>query len=133
MTTSDDAKVIAEATKWLAEYDAIPTKDAYRHFRTHYPLAVYNGALYTRTLLRLLQSRAPATAAESTQFGMAIHEMDVAAFFNMRDWLQNAVEAKGARMIGGGLGLGQADIDIELEGMPYNISIRPLPITKTEG
>lgn len=66
MTTSDDAKVIAEATKWLAEYDAIPTQEAYEHFRTHYPLAVYNGALYTRTLLRLLQSRASTREAAYT-------------------------------------------------------------------
>lgn len=52
--------------------------------------------------------------------------MDVDAFFNMRDWLQAACEAKGARMTGGGIGCGQADIDIELDGHHYNISIRPL-------
>lgn len=51
---------------------------------------------------------------------------DVEAFLNMRDWLQKACEAKGARKTGGGIGLGQADIDIELEGHHYNISIRPL-------
>lgn len=51
---------------------------------------------------------------------------DAEAFFNMRDWLQKACEAKGARKTGGGIGFGQADIDIELEGHHYNISIRPL-------
>ena len=51
---------------------------------------------------------------------------DTEAFFNMRDWLQKACEAKGARKTGGGIGCGQADIDIELEGHHYNISIRPL-------
>jgi hypothetical protein len=44
--------------------------------------------------------------------------------FNMRDWIRDAVQAKGAKMIGGGIGFGQADIDIELEGHVYNISIR---------
>ena len=52
---------------------------------------------------------------------------DVEAFFNMRGWLQAACEAKGAKMVGGGIGCGQADIDIELEGMRYNVSIKPLP------
>ncbi len=52
--------------------------------------------------------------------------MDVGAFVNMRDWLQAACEAKGARFTGGGIGCGEADIDIELEGQHYNISIRPL-------
>ena len=52
---------------------------------------------------------------------------DVNAAFNMRDWLQGACEAKGGKMIGGGFGMGQADIDIELEGCRFNISIRPLP------
>lgn len=55
-----------------------------------------------------------------------LDEMDLAAFLNMRDWLTSAVEAKGAKSVGGGVGLGQADIDIELEGCRYNISIRPL-------
>jgi hypothetical protein len=44
--------------------------------------------------------------------------------FNMRDWVRDAVQAKGAKMIGGGIGFGQADLDIELEGHVYNISIR---------
>ena len=51
---------------------------------------------------------------------------DTEAFFNMRGWLQKACEAAGARKTGGGIGCGQADIDIELEGHHYNISIRPL-------
>lgn len=51
---------------------------------------------------------------------------DVDAAFNMRGWLQSACEAKGAKMVGGGFGMGQADIDVELEGCRFNISIRPL-------
>ncbi len=60
-------------------------------------------------------------------FGFSLDEMDVSAFFNMRDWLQKAIEAQGAKMVGGGIGMGQADIDIDLEGCRYNISIKPLP------
>jgi hypothetical protein len=59
-------------------------------------------------------------------FGFSLDEMDVQAFFNMRTWLEEAVEAKGAKKVGGGIGMGQADIDIEIEGCRYNISIRPL-------
>jgi hypothetical protein len=59
-------------------------------------------------------------------FGYSLEEMDVEAFFNMRDWLQKACEAQGAKMVGGGVGMGQADIDIELDGCRYNISIKPV-------
>jgi len=62
-------------------------------------------------------------------FGYSLEEMDVEAFLNMRDWLQKACEAQGAKMAGGGVGMGQADIDIELDGCRYNISIKPLPIS----
>lgn len=51
---------------------------------------------------------------------------EIGPAFNMRDWVRDAVQAKGAKMVGGGIGLGQADIDIELEGHRYNISIRAL-------
>lgn len=51
---------------------------------------------------------------------------DPETLFNSRDWLQKAVEAKGAKMIGGGIGCGQADIDIELEGCRFNLSLRPI-------
>lgn len=51
---------------------------------------------------------------------------DPEAYFNMRGWLQRACEAAGARIDGAGIGGGQADIDIVLEGHRYNVSIRPL-------
>lgn len=51
---------------------------------------------------------------------------DTEAFLNMRGWLQSALEAKGAKMIGGGMGCGEADIDVELEGCKFNVSIRPI-------
>jgi hypothetical protein len=50
---------------------------------------------------------------------------DIGAAFNMRDWLQRAVEKAGARMTGGGFGFGEADLDIELEGCRFNIVIKP--------
>lgn len=60
-----------------------------------------------------------------TQFQKDQHG-DVEAFFNMRSWLSKAVEKSGAKVHGAGIGMGQADIDIELEGARFNISIRPI-------
>lgn len=48
-------------------------------------------------------------------------------FLNMRDWLRKACEAAGAKFMGGGIGGGEADIDVLLEGHHFNIRIRPLP------
>lgn len=66
-------------------------------------------------------------AIDVADFSTDLPSMDIEAFLNMRDWLTSAVEAKGAVKKGGGIGLGQADIDVELDGCRYNISIRPLP------
>jgi hypothetical protein len=66
-------------------------------------------------------------------FGFSLDEMDAESFLNMRDWLTKAVEAKGARRTGGGVGMGQADIDIELDGCRYNISIKPLRSKDPDG
>lgn len=63
-------------------------------------------------------------------FGYSLDEMDVEAFSNIREWLTKAVEAAGAVRDAGGIGMGQADIDVELEGARYNITIRPLPLRK---
>ena len=61
-------------------------------------------------------------------FGEFVDEMDTEAFLNLRDWLEAALKAAGAKeSTGMGIGGGQADIDIELEGMRYNVSIKPLP------
>ena len=51
---------------------------------------------------------------------------DALVALNMRDWLQKACEAKGAKMVGGGIGFGGADIDIELEGCRYNVFIQAI-------
>lgn len=50
---------------------------------------------------------------------------DWEANFNMRDWVTKAVEAKGAKFTGGGTCAEYSDIDIELEGMKFNIQITP--------
>ena len=42
-----------------------------------------------------------------------------------RGWLQKACEAAGATVVGAGVGCGQSDIDIELDGHRFNVSIRP--------
>jgi len=53
-------------------------------------------------------------------------DMDVQAFLNLRNWLEDAIKAKGAKMFDAGIGCGQADIGFELEGMNYRVSIKPL-------
>ena len=50
---------------------------------------------------------------------------DPEQMLNMRDWLQKAIEAKGAEMTGGGIGMGMADIDFMLEGHEFNVTIKP--------
>ncbi len=50
---------------------------------------------------------------------------DIESMFNMRKWLEGCVTAKGAKVVGGGMGMGAADIEIELEGFVYDINIRP--------
>lgn len=60
--------------------------------------------------------------------GMQLHtdfgEPDV--LFNMRDWIRRACEAQGARFTGGGIGMGAADIDIEIDGHKFNVRIKPI-------
>lgn len=50
---------------------------------------------------------------------------DPETLFNSRDWLRKAIEAKGAKVTGGGVGMGQADLDFTLDGCPFNVSLRP--------
>lgn len=61
---------------------------------------------------------------EITAEGLGFKDMDAA--INMRDWLEMALAAKGGKMVGGGFGFGAADLDIELEGHRYAVSIRPI-------
>lgn len=61
---------------------------------------------------------------EITAEGLGFTDMEAA--INMRGWLQDACEAKGAKIVGSGYGFGQGDLDLEIEGFRYNVSIRPL-------
>lgn len=45
--------------------------------------------------------------------------------FNSRDWLRKAIEASGAKITGGGVGVGGADLDFTLEGCKFNVRIQP--------
>lgn len=49
---------------------------------------------------------------------------DTESMWNMRQWLQNAIEKAGAKQTGAGMGMGEADIDFELEGHKFNVTIR---------
>lgn len=60
-----------------------------------------------------------------SEFGETLEEMDVEAFFNMREWLREAIEAKGAEITDQGIGMGKADIGFELDGAPFFLTIRP--------
>lgn len=50
---------------------------------------------------------------------------DAESLWNSRRWLEAALTAKGAKVTGAGMGMGQADIDILLEGYKFNVSIKP--------
>ena len=52
-------------------------------------------------------------------------QMDVEAAYNMRHWVQRALEAKGAKITGGGIGCGGGDLDFEVEGYKFNVWIAP--------
>lgn len=51
---------------------------------------------------------------------------DLAAGFNMRDWLQAACERAGGKMTAAGMGFGVADIWIELDGHTFEVTIKPI-------
>lgn len=54
-----------------------------------------------------------------------LSEMDVTAFLNMRTWFEDAIKAKGGKITDGGIGLGRADIGVDIDGCGYSVSIRP--------
>ena len=66
---------------------------------------------------------------KESDFGYSVDSMDAEAFFNMRDWLLDAIESKGALMTGAGIGCGEADIDFTLDGAKFNVRIKPRKIT----
>jgi hypothetical protein len=56
-------------------------------------------------------------------------KLDLDSLLNARQWFQDAVEVKGAKVTGAGIGvkgeLGMADLDIEIEGYRFNLEITP--------
>jgi len=58
-------------------------------------------------------------------------KLDLDSLFNVREWFRDAVEAKGAKVTGAGIGvkgsLGMADIDVEIDGYTFNLEITPRP------
>lgn len=57
-----------------------------------------------------------------------LEEMDHEAFFNLRDWLEDALTAQGAKVIDKAMGFNSADIGITIEGMPFDIQVTPRPL-----
>lgn len=51
---------------------------------------------------------------------------DTETLLNSRDWLQSALEAKGAKVTGAGCGCGAADLWIELDGREVFVTIKPV-------
>ena len=66
-------------------------------------------------------------------FGKALSEMDIEAFLNMRDWFEAAITNHGGKIIDGGMGVGRADIGVELDGVEFGVQIRPRPIRVSTG
>jgi hypothetical protein len=60
---------------------------------------------------------------------------DPHTLLNSRAWLQKALEKSGGKMFGGGIGGGQADLDVRIEGFEFNVSIKPIvrPTVQTSG
>jgi hypothetical protein len=60
-------------------------------------------------------------------------KLDLDSLFNVRQWFCDAVEVKGGKVTGAGIGvkgnLGMADIDVEIDGYAFNLEITPRPRT----
>lgn len=61
-------------------------------------------------------------------FGNSLEEMDLEAFMNTRSWLEKALTDAGAEVTDAGIGMGQADVGINLQGAPFSVSIKPRPM-----
>ncbi len=53
-------------------------------------------------------------------------KFDVDAAFNIRAWMEDAVIAKGAKVVGAGIGPDGSAIDIEIDGFKFNVFVKPL-------
>lgn len=56
--------------------------------------------------------------------------LDLDALFNLRTWVEEAIRAKGGKIVGAGIGeggkMGRADLQVELAGHQFNLEIQPL-------
>lgn len=61
-------------------------------------------------------------------------KLDLDSLFNVRQWFREAVERRGGKVTGAGIGvkgnLGMADIDVEIDGFTFNVEITPRPIQR---
>lgn len=61
-------------------------------------------------------------------------DLDLEALFNIREWVRMALEAEGAKVVGAGIGvdpnqpLGLADIQFQIDGCEFNLTVRPVPL-----
>jgi len=51
-------------------------------------------------------------------------EMDVEITFNMRGWLEKALNVAGAEITGKSAGCNEVDLSIQIEGFPYYVTMR---------
>ena len=80
-----------------------------------------DNSLCSKCIAQMAEVRMPGISpAESLA-----QQMDTEAAFNMRDWVQRALEAKGAKIVGAGVGCGGADLDFVVEGHKFNVFIAP--------
>ena len=55
---------------------------------------------------------------------------DAEELMNLRNWLEEAIASKGAKIKETGLGMGGADLWIELDQMPFFVHIQPVTVKK---
>lgn len=63
-----------------------------------------------------------------SDFGETLDEMDLEAFLNIRNWMEEAITDKGGTITDAGIGMGRADLGFELEGMIFSVQIKPRPL-----
>lgn len=59
------------------------------------------------------------------QIGMHPSFGDTERMINMRNWLEKALVAQGAKINGGGMGMGQVDLEFTLEGHKFQVNLSP--------
>lgn len=91
------------------------------HYMSQSPAALGVVEGTTCGVLPWAESKAPLPMMQLAEgFG------DPETLFNSRDWLRKAIEGAGAKVSGGGVGMGQCDLDFTLEGCKFNVSLHPI-------